>query len=87
MLRVPDKVRSTHSEDGGIVLDIGRGQLFSANRVGSRIFELIKSGLSIAQIAAHLSDEFAISQSQANTDLQVFIAELEALQLVEGDLV
>jgi hypothetical protein len=37
-------VRSTHSQDGAIVLDIRQGQMFNLNFVGSRILELLKNG-------------------------------------------
>jgi hypothetical protein len=44
MYRVSDSVRSTHGQDGAIVLDIRQGQMFNLNFVGSRILELLKEG-------------------------------------------
>ena len=37
-------VRSTHGQDGAIVLDVRQGQMFNLNFVGSRILELLKAG-------------------------------------------
>ena len=50
MHRVSDTVRSTHGQDGAIVLDIRHGQMFNLNFVGSRILELLKDGSAQPQI-------------------------------------
>ena len=84
MYKVPDTIRSTHNHDGGIVLDIHRGQIFNFNLVGSRIFELLKSGLSEAQIAKNVSQEFEVSEDVAEADLQDFLETLRAHWLVEA---
>jgi hypothetical protein len=83
MYKVPDTVRSTHNHDGGIVLDIDRGQIFNFNNVGSRIFELLKSGLSEAQIVKNVSQEFEVSADVAEADLQEFLEALRGHRLVE----
>jgi hypothetical protein len=46
MHKISETVRSTHSHDGGVVLDIRHGQMFNLNLVGSRVLELLKSGAS-----------------------------------------
>ena len=83
MYRVPDTVRSTHNHDGGIVLDIYRGQIFNFNIVGSRIFELLKSGISEAQIAKNVSDEFEVSADLAGADVREFLETLKEHRLIE----
>jgi len=37
-------IRSTHTDDGRIILDIQHGKMFSVNVVGSTILELIEQG-------------------------------------------
>ena len=49
-MKLSAQVRSTHSQDGAIVLDILHGQMFSANVVGSRILELLKRERTEAQM-------------------------------------
>lgn len=84
MYRVPDAVRSTHNQDGGIVLDVDRGQIFNFNLVGSRIFELLKSGFSEAQIVTNVSHEFEVSVELAGADVREFLETLKEQRLVEA---
>ena len=39
MFRLSEQVRSTHNQDGAVVLDILHGQMFRLNLVGSRMLE------------------------------------------------
>jgi len=80
--RVPAHVRSTHSADGAIVLDILQGQMFRFNFVGSKILELMIQGLSGPAIAAQLVREFEIGQQMAEADLRDFVETLEKHQLL-----
>lgn len=83
MFRVSDGVRSTHSRDGGVVLDVRRGQMFNLNFVGSRILELLKSGSTELEIAKDISCQFDISRELAETDVREFIQTLKTHRLVE----
>ena len=82
MHKVSDDVRSTHSQDGGVVLDIQRGQMFNLNLVGSKIVELLKSGANEADITQTISVEFDVSRQLVQTDKREFIATLEKHGLV-----
>jgi len=82
MPKVSDGVRSTHSQDGGVVLDIQRGQMFNLNLVGSRILELLKSGANEADITQTISVEFDVSHQLVEADVREFIATLEKHGLV-----
>jgi hypothetical protein len=82
MHKVSGDVRSTHSQDGGVVLDIQGGQMFNLNLVGSRIFELLKSGANEADIAQTISVEFDVSRHLVEADVREFITTLEKRGLV-----
>jgi len=47
MYRISKGVRSTHGQDGAIVLDVQQGQMFNLNLVGSKILELLESGSTV----------------------------------------
>lgn len=81
-MRVAENVRSTHSQDGGIVLDILHGQIFRLNFVGSKILELLKQGRTEREIAAELARDFAIDQTTAESDTREFVATLEKHHLL-----
>ncbi len=83
MFRLPDTIRSTHNQDGGIVLDIQQGQMFSLNFVGSRIVELLKSGSTESAIVADISREFDVTRDLAETDVREFIQRLRKHGLIE----
>jgi hypothetical protein len=83
MYRLSDAVRSTHSQDGAIVLDVRQGQMFNINFVGSRIFELLKNGSTESSIVDEISREFEVSRNLAENDVREFIQTLAKFQLVE----
>lgn len=83
MYRISDTVRSTHNQDGAIVLDVRQGQMFNLNFVGSRILELLKSGSTESMIADEISREFGVGRELAENDVREFLQNLKKCQLVE----
>ena len=83
MLKLSGQVRSTHNQDGAVVLDIRQGQMFRLNLVGSRMLELLKQGLCEAQIAERISCEFAAPREIVAADLKEFLNHLERNHLLE----
>ena len=82
-MKLSAQVRSTHNQDGAVVLDILHGQMFRANIVGSRILELLKQDRTETQIADELSRAFGVPRETVVADLQEFLAHLEKNQLLE----
>jgi hypothetical protein len=83
VLKLPEHVRSTHNQDGAVVLDIRQGQIFRLNLVGSRMIELLKQGRAEALIAEEISREFGASRELVATDLREFLTHLEKHHLIE----
>src|SRR5579862_879718 len=69
MYRVSEGVRSTHGQDGAIVLDVQQGQMFNLNCVGSRILELLESGSTDEQIVDVISREFSADIETVRKDV------------------
>jgi hypothetical protein len=82
MYRVSEAVRSTHGQDGAIVLDVRQGQMFNLNSVGSRILELLESGLAEPDIVKVISHEFNASSAIVENDVREFIEALRKHKLV-----
>ena len=76
MLRVSQTVRSTKTRDGGVLLDVGSGQMFSLNPVGSRVLALIGRGQEEAEIAATIGKEFSVGIETATADVREFLQSL-----------
>jgi hypothetical protein len=83
MYRLSETVRSTHNQDGAIVLDVRQGQIFNLNFVGSRIFELLKGGSTESAIVDQIGREFGVSSDLAEKDVREFLESLEKCHLVE----
>jgi hypothetical protein len=83
MYRVSESVRSTHGQDGAVVLDIRQGQMFNLNFVGSRILELLKGGSAQQEIVDEIVREFGVSRQLAENDLQSFLETLKKYRVVE----
>jgi hypothetical protein len=82
MYKVSDTVRSTHSQDGAVVLDIRRGEMFNLNPVGSRILELLKSGSTEADVIDEISRQFSTDRGVVERDVQEFVASLQEHRLI-----
>lgn len=83
MYRVSDALRSTHTQDGAIVLDVHQGQMFNLNFVGSRILKLLKSGSTESVIIDDISREFGISRDLVENDVHDFLQTLKKCRLIE----
>jgi hypothetical protein len=83
MYRISDTVRSTHNQDGAIVLDVRLGQMFNLNIVGSRILELLKSGSTESDIVDEISREFGVRRDISEKDVHDFLETLKKCRLVE----
>lgn len=83
MHKISDSVRSTHGQDGAIVLDVQQGQIFNLNLVGSRILELLEQGSSETEIVDTVSREFNADVDMVRDDVKEFLKTLETYKLVK----
>lgn len=77
-----DDVLFTSMGEDAVLLHVQRGDYYSLNKVGARLWMLADGTKSIEDLAKLITDEFEISQGQAVKD----VAEL-AEQLANEDLV
>ncbi len=82
MYRISHGVRSTHGQDGAIVLDIEQGQMFNLNLVGSKILELLEKGSDEAHIVNVISSDFGASPESVANDVREFIESLRQRKLI-----
>lgn len=85
MFRAFDFVRSTHSQDGGTVLDLRDGRLFRLNFTASLIWEQLRHGQSELQIARTVADHFGISEDVARNDVAQFLKLAGQYELLVSD--
>jgi len=83
MYRVSHDVRSTHSLEGGVALDIRQGHIFNLNTTGSLILELLKSGRSESEIVNMIREDFGVRLEAAEADVHEFLRALIDHKLIE----
>ena len=81
-IHVAKGVRETVNQDGAVLLDIQQGLCFSLNPVGTKIWEMIKAGRSVNEIADSLEEEFRLPRSQFLQDISDFLNQLQEMKLV-----
>jgi hypothetical protein len=82
MLTISRSVRLSKSPDGGILLDVDLGVVFSLNSVGTRIVELLQQGNDAMTLADVISREFQVSRDVARSDVSDFLTVLQAQKLL-----
>jgi hypothetical protein len=83
MFMLREQVRSTHNQDGAVVLDILHGQMFRLNLVGSRMLELLRQGHTETEIVEQVGLEFSVDREIVASDLREFLVHLEKHHLIE----
>jgi len=80
----PDVKASLHSE-GIVLINLRRGTVFSANRIGAMIWNAAAERWSLDRVASSISSEFHIPARTAQQDAAEFLAQLAAEGLLVTD--
>jgi len=83
MFQISETIRRTQTVDGGVLLDIHHGQMFSLNLVGAKILDLLAQGYDEPRIADEISREFQVSQEVVRGHVLEFIEMLEKHHILE----
>jgi len=75
-LRLSREARACIENDGIVLMHLARGLLFSANRIGARIWQGLDKGHSIGGIAAAISQEYGIRVDISEQDCIEFCQDL-----------
>jgi len=78
----PDAVASLH-DDGLVILHTRKGQMFTANRIGARIWRGIELQLPVEVIADEIGKEYRIAPATVREHAARFLAELGRHNLIE----
>lgn len=83
--RIARDVKASFHPDGVVLIHLGRGTVFSANRVGAMIWNGAVARWSLDRMAASVSNEFHIPPQTAQHDATEFLAQLAAEGLLITD--
>lgn len=79
---VPTHVRAQQLEDQMVILDLSSGIYFGLNQVGSRIWDLIKQGRALGEIATVVAGEFDVTAAEVEADTLELANELLSRKLI-----
>jgi hypothetical protein len=82
MYNISETVRTSHGQDGAVILDIQRGRVIRLNVTASFILQCIERGESESQIAGRIAQHFRISHDVAQTDVGDFLRSMKQEGLV-----
>jgi hypothetical protein len=83
-LSLASRVRYRSVGGDGVVVHLDRGRVLVVNEVGLRIVELLRLPISKTDIRDCLVREFDVTLEQAELDLNQFLKELDAEQVLEA---
>lgn len=77
------EVLFTSMGEDAVLLHVQRGDYYSLNKVGARLWTLNDGKKTIADLAREITDEFEISQDEAESDIIELAQQLEKEGLVK----
>jgi Coenzyme PQQ synthesis protein D (PqqD) len=78
----PEAAASIH-EDGIVILHIGNGRVYAANKAGARIWRGIAQEQPFNTIATEISDEYQIPITAVREHVSAFMSDLERHSLIQ----
>ncbi len=77
-----DRIKQLAINDEGFVFDPLTGDSFTVNQTGLFILQKLKEGKETEQIVKELTEEFEVSQEEAERDLIDFVEKLRSYRLL-----
>ena len=84
MFRISESVRHSGTQDGAILLDVRRGQMFSMNLTGARILELVRRGYNESQIVDEISQAYGVEKDVVRGDVCRFVEAMDKYHILQS---
>jgi hypothetical protein len=82
VLNIPTQVMARQVGDETVILDLASGLYFGLDEVGTRVWEMIGDGASIARICEQLGREYEVAPDVLARDVNSLLGELRSRGLV-----
>jgi len=83
-VKVDAEAAGSIHENGLVILHIGNGRMYAANKSGARIWRGILEEQPLNEIATEISEEYQIPMPMACEHVGDFVSELERHSLVQS---
>ena len=80
--RSPEQV-SADLDGKTVLLSVENGEYYNMNAVGSRIWSLLETPLTVAELVTHLTDEFEIDAEICQQEAITFLEQLSKNKLLQ----
>ena len=81
-LTTSNKVLSRVFDGDAVLLDLGSGTYFGLNEVGSRIWQSLEKGATVAELVAAVLAGFEVDEATARRDLDALLEDLSTRGLI-----
>lgn len=85
MLRLSKNLRSVTNADGGVVLDLGGGQIFRCNATGALVLDLLTRGETEEGVVREVSRRCQAEPALVTADVREFLASLRSHALLSEE--
>lgn len=75
---------STTVDGERIILHSGSEKYFGLNEVGTRLWEALEEPRTVDELVATIREEFDVSEERSRNDVESFVSDLEAADLIEA---
>ena len=75
-IKISDQVLSQEVSGETVLLDLGSEFYFGLDKTGTRIWELLQSGLSIEELIGKMLDEFEVDRETLEADVNALLGRL-----------
>jgi hypothetical protein len=82
-ISLTSQVRYRTVGDDGVLVHLENGRVIVVNEVGLFIVQQLNSPKTRQELAVAISHEFEVTENQAESDLEVYLAELDNEQVLE----
>lgn len=79
-------VRSTYTQDGGVLLDVDKGMCYSLNAVASKLWnhlEQNQAGVTFDELVGVIRSNFEVTDGELEADIAAHLEKLENMGLVK----
>jgi len=84
-VRIVEDVVYRELEGEMVLLNLRTGVYFGLDPVGTRVWQLLQEGCTVAQVCERLADEYDVTAALAGQDVRAFVTALRDNALVEPE--
>lgn len=78
----PTHVMARQVDDETVILDLEGGAYFGLDAIGTRVWQLLNAGKTLAEVCDVMVGEFEVERADLERDVLALVSELDSNQLI-----